>query len=163
MDNASKTVTGTATATALPFGNFVPLGITSPTPASRALAQTVNVVTNGVTGYTASVQGGTDAMTRSGGSDTIGYVTSDVEWVEGSGGTSGFGVSAEGGHAPASFDTNTNSTLEYEPISSSLTIASNSAPTNGADTTVVFRVQVDATTPAGDYVGSVNYTVLPNF
>ena len=35
-------------------------------------------------------------------------------------------------------------------------------PTNGADTTVIFRVQVDATTPAGDYTGNVNYTVLPN-
>ena len=93
----------------------------------------------------------------------MGYVASDVEWVEGIGGTEGFGVSAEGGHAPASFDTDTNSALEYEPISSSLVIASNSAPTNGADTTVIFRVQVDATTPAGDYSGSVNYTVLPNF
>ncbi|MCH7655705.1 MAG: hypothetical protein IIC95_06930 [Chloroflexi bacterium] len=163
VDNSSKSVTGTATATALPFGNFVPLGITSPTPSSRALAQTINVVTNGVTGYTASVQGEANAMTRSGGSETIGYVASDVEWVEGIGGTAGFGVSAEGGHAPASFDTDTNSALEYEPISSSLVIASNSAPTNGADTTVIFRVQVDATTPAGDYSGSVNYTVLPNF
>ena len=163
VDNSSKSVTGTATATALPFGNFVPLGITSPPPSSRALAQTINVVTNGVTGYTASVQGEANAMTRSGGSETIGYVASDVEWVEGSGGTEGFGVSAEGGHAPASFDTDTNSALEYEPISSSLVIASNSAPTNGADTTVIFRVQVDATTPAGDYSGSVNYTVLPNF
>lgn len=163
VDNSSKSVTGTATATALPFGNFVPLGITSPPPSSRALAQTINVVTNGVTGYTASVQGEANAMTRSGGSETIGYVASDVEWVEGIGGTEGFGVSAEGGDAPASFDTDTNSALEYEPISSSLVIASNSAPTNGADTTVIFRVQVDATTPAGDYSGSVNYTVLPNF
>ena len=165
VDNGTKAVTGTATATALPFGNFVPLGITSPTPSSRALAQTINVVTNGATGYTASVQGSaTEAMIRSGGSETIGYVASDTVWVEGSGGTSGFGVAAEGGHAPTSFDDNpADSALEYEPIASSLTVATNGTPTNGVDTTVVFRVQVDATTAAGDYTGDISYTVLPNF
>ena len=167
VDAGSKALTGTTTATTLPFGNFVPLGITSPTPSSRALAQTVKVVTNGVTGYTATIQGGASAMTRSGSpSDTIGYVSGNPEWDESS--TSGFGVAAEGGEAPSfagagDFDDDDDSTLDYEPIVSALTVSSSSVPTNGADTTVIFRVQVDATTPAGDYTGDVNYTVLPNF
>ena len=164
VDVTTKVLSAAATATSLPFGNFVPLGITSPTPVSRAVAQQIKVVTNGATGYTATVKGGSVAMTRSGGSETIGYVSSDTEWAEGGGGTSGFGVSAEGTQAPSSFNDDGNgSALEYEPISSSLTIASASAPTNGTNTTVIFRVQVDATTPAGDYAGNVNYTVLPNF
>ena len=164
VDITTKVLSAAATATSLPFGNFVPLGITSPTPSSRAVAQNVNVVTNGVTGYTATVIGGSVAMTRSGGSDTIGYLSADTKWVEGGGGTSGFGVSAEGTQAPSTFnDDGDVNALEYEPINSSLTIASNGSPTNGTDTTVIFRVQVDATTPAGDYAGNVNYTVLPNF
>ncbi len=171
--DSGKSTTGTATATSLPFGNFVPLGITSPTPASRMLGHTVNVVTNGATGYTASVQGSaTEAMIRSGGSETIDYISDagnenaeNIEWAEGGGDpTSGFGVSADGGHAPTSFDDDgSGGTLEYFDLVDALVVASNSTPTNGADTTVVFRVQVDATTPAGDYTGDVNYTVLPNF
>ena len=103
-------------------------------------------------------------MTRSGGSETIGYISpTDIEWAEGTSGTSGFGVTAEGGQAPATFDNSGTSAQEYESIVTALTIASNTTPTNGADTTVIFRVQVDATTPAGDYTGNVNYTVLPNF
>ena len=154
-----KTLSAAASATSLPFGNFVPLGITSPTPSSRAVAQSINVVTNGVTGYTATVLGGASvAMTRSGGSETIAYVSGTPTWTEGASGTAGFGVSADGGDAPGSF-----SGLTYFPISSSLTIASDSAPTLGADTTVLFRVQVQATQAAGDYTGNVNYTVLPNF
>ena len=44
-----------------------------------------------------------------------------------------------------------------------MTLASVNAPTAGVDTMVVYRVQVNVTQAAGDYTGTINYTVLPNF
>ena len=106
-------------------------------------------------------------MTRTGGSETIGYVSADTDWAEAS--TAGFGVNAQdvagGGNEAneAVFGTVAGSLLDYEPISSAVTLASVSVPTAGNDTIVVYRVQIQATQAAGDYTGSVNYTVLPNF
>jgi hypothetical protein len=158
--DSGKGATAASTASSLPFGNFLPLNTSGAT--STAVAHTVKVVTNGTTGYSASVDGDDSAaLTRVGGGATIAYVSSDIEWTEGS--TLGLGVSASGAQAPADFDTEPNSTLEYFPIASALTIASASAPTSGVDTLVVFRAQVDATQAAGDYSGTINYTVLPNF
>ena len=159
---AEKQTTATSTATTLPFGAFVPLNIGS--PSSRALAHTISVVTNGATGYDASVEGGTNAMDRDGGGGSIGYLTpEDVEWLEAS--EEGFGVAADGAQAPAQYDTDTNDVLEYFGVESGgpQIVASYTGPTLAVNTTVVFRVQVDATQPAGDYSGSINYTVLPKF
>ena len=158
---AEKQTTGTATATTLPFGAFVPLNIGS--PSSRALAHTINVVTNGATGYDASVEGGTNAMDRDGGGGSISYVSDDTVWNEAS--TEGFGVAADGTQSLTQYDDNTDDVLEYFGVESGdpQIVATYSGPTLAVNTTVVFRVQVDATKPAGDYAGSVNYTVLPKF
>lgn len=158
----SKDTTATSTATTLPFGNFKALNTAG--AESKALAHTINVVTNGSTGYTATVTGGANAMSRVGGGATISYIADDSEWDDDpETGDSGFGVAADGGDAPAAFDNDTDSVLEYFGIASAVTIASDSAPTSGQDTTVVYRVQVEATQAAGDYSGSIDYTVLPNF
>ncbi len=165
VDNPAKSLLAGATATALPFGNFVPTGISAVPGVSRAVGQTINVTTNGVAGYTATVEGSsTEAMTHNGAGASIGYTTGGPleVWAEGTTGTEGFGVTATGGHAPASFDTG-GGALGYTAIDSALIIASTSGAALGSDTTVVFRVQVDATAAAGDYSGNVTYTVLPNF
>ena len=161
----TKSTTATSTANTLPFSTFAPLG--ADTPESKVVAHTINVVTNGALGYSASVVGGAAAMTRTGGSETIGYVGANTGWIEAS--TAGFGVNAQdvaGGGNEANepvFGTVGGDNLDYEPISSAVTLASASAPTAGNDTLVVFRVQIQVTQAAGDYTGSVNYTVLPNF
>ena len=158
-----KSTTSTSTATTLPFGTFKPLTTTG--EASRAVAHTINVKTNGTTGYSASVLGGSPAgLTANGGGDSIAYVAggANTDWDET--GTSGFGVNAQGGEAvTATFGTSGGDDLLYKPIDTALTLASASAPTAGANTTVVFRVQVSVTQEAGDYSGDVNYTVLPGF
>ena len=155
-----KRTTATSTATSLPFGTFKPL--TTSGEESKAVAQTINGKTNGTTGYTASVQGGASAMTANGGGDTISYVGADTDWNESA--TSGFGVNAQGGEAvTATFGTVGGDNLDFESMASSLTLASSATPTVGANTTVVFRVQVAVTQAAGDYSGDVNYTVLPGF
>jgi hypothetical protein len=161
----TKSTTAGSTATTLPFGNFLPL--TTGGAASRAVAHLINVKTNGTSGYTASVQGGSSAMTRAGGSETIGYVSADHDWIENS--SVGFGVNAQdaGGAGNEAnedvFGIAGVDSLEYEDISSAATLASVSTPTAGVDTMVVYRVQVAVTQAAGDYTGTVNYTVLPNF
>jgi len=155
----TKNTTATSTATTLPFGTFAPL--TTGGEESKAVAHTVNVKTNGATGYAASVKGGSAAMTRSGGSEIVGYVSaSPTDWVEDS--TTGFGVNAQGGDAETG-TFGTSGTYSYHSIATDLTLASDSAPTAGVDTTVVYRVQVAVTQAAGSYSGTVNYTVLPNF
>ena len=159
-----KSTTGTSTATSLPFGTFKPL--TTAGEESKAVAHTINVKTNGTTGYSASVQGGSPAgLTANGGSDSIAYIDGtgvNTNWDETN--SSGFGVNAQGGEAvTTTFGTSGGDNLKYKPIDTSLTLASASAPTAGADTTVVFRVQVSVTQEAGDYSGDVNYTVLPGF
>ncbi|MFQ5860426.1 MAG: hypothetical protein ACE5IG_02610 [Dehalococcoidia bacterium] len=161
-----KSTTSASTATTLPFGTFAPLGTGG--EESKAVAHTISVVTNGAAGYSASVQGGaTAAMTREGGTETISYVAANTDWVELS--TAGFGVNAQdaagaGNEAnETEFGTVAGNTLQYEPISSAVTLASNTAPTAGVDTNVAYRVQVSGTQAAGDYSGTVNYTVLPNF
>ncbi len=161
----AKTTSALSTATTLPFGNFIPIGVGG--AASKAVAHSINVVTNGPSGYTASVQGGSSAMTRDGGSETISYVGADTNWAEAS--ELGFGVNAQdeagaGNEANEGlFGTVSGDSLLYEPISSAVTLASGSVPTAGVDTMVVYRVQVNATTAAGTYSGTINYTVLPNF
>ena len=161
-----KTTTASSTATTLPFGNFLPL--TTGGAASRAVAHVINVKTNGSSGYSATVQGGSSAMTRTGGpSDTIGYISANHDWVESA--SAGFGVNAQdvGGAGNEAnegvFGTVSGDDLDYEPVSSVVTLASVGAPTAGVDTMVVYRVQVTVTQPAGDYTGTINYTVLPNF
>ena len=52
LSGDSKTTDATSTATSLPFGTF------NPTGDSRAVAHTINVVTNGGNGYSATVDGG---------------------------------------------------------------------------------------------------------
>ncbi len=161
----SKSTTEASTATTLPFGNFLPL--TTGGAASKAVAHLINVKTNGTSGYTASVQGGASAMTRVGGSETIGYISADHDWVENA--SVGFGVNAQdaGGAGNEAnegvFGTVGGDTLDYEAIGSAATLASTSVPTAGVDTMVVYRVQVNVTQAAGDYTGTINYTVLPNF
>ena len=160
-----KTTTAGSTATTLPFGSFLPLSTAG--EASRAVAHSINIKTNGTSGYSASVQSGASAMTRTGGSETIGYVSADHDWAELA--SVGFGVNAqdEGGAGNESnegvFGTVSGDDLDYEPISSAVTLASSAVPTAGVDTMVVYRVQVNVTQAAGDYTGTINYTVLPNF
>ena len=161
--DTNKGTTATSTATTLPFGTFLPLNAAGAT--STVLAHTINVQTNGATGYIASVQGGsTVAMSRTGGGADISFVATETVWNEAS--TEGMGVSASGADAAADFDDNpADGTLEDEPISSAtaaLTLASDSAPTNGVDTTVIYWAQVDVIQAAGEYSGTINYTVLPN-
>ncbi len=72
----SKSTTAASTATTLPFSTFSPLGASS--PESKVVAHTINVVTNGSNGYSASVVGGSAAMTRTGGAETIGYVSANT-------------------------------------------------------------------------------------
>ncbi|MCH7705545.1 MAG: hypothetical protein IIB33_00665 [Chloroflexi bacterium] len=160
----TKTTTAASTATTLPFGNFLPLSTAG--EESKAVAHIINIKTNGTSGYSASVQGGASAMTRSGGSETIGYVSADHDWDESA--SVGFGVNAQdvaGGDNEANepvFGTVAGN-LDYEPISSAVILASSGVPTAGVDTMVVYRVQVNVIQAAGNYTGSINYTVLPNF
>ena len=159
--DSGKALSADATATTLPFGNFVPTGISATPGVSRAVAQKINVTTNGVSGYTATIQGSaSEAMTHNGAGASIAYVSGGQPWNsnEGVSGTTGFGVASENGHSPGF-----GSPLSYESIASALTIATNGTAALGVDTTVVFRVQVDASAAAGDYSGNVTYTVLPNF
>ena len=156
----NKSTTATSTATSLPFGTFNPL--TTVGAESKAVAHGLNVKPNGTTGYTASVTGGTSAMSANGGGDTISYVSADTDWAEAS--TSGFGVNSQGGDAVTATFGTVGGTLDYESIASALTVAISAGPTAGpANTTVVFRVQVAVTQEAGDYSGDVNYTVLRGF
>jgi hypothetical protein len=149
----NKSTTATSTATSLPFGTFNPL--TTVGAESKAVAHGLNVKPNGTTGYTASVTGGTSAMSANGGGDTISYVSADTDWAEAS--TSGFGVNSQGGDAVTATFGTVGGTLGYESIASALTVAISAGPTAGpANTTVVFRVQVAVTQEAGDYSGDVN-------
>ena len=160
-----KSTTATSTVTTLPFGTFAPKDTIG--AESKAVAHTIKVVTNGSSGYTASVQGNSgDAMTRAGGSEVIPYVGLNENWAEAT--TAGFGVNAQdaagaGTEANTAVFSPTPGDFEYESITTAVTLASAAGPTSGVDTTVVYRVQVEATQAAGDYSGSVNYTVLPNF
>ena len=158
----NKGTTATSTATTLPFGTFLPLNAAGAT--STVVAHTINVQTNGATGYSASVEGSASvALTRSGGGADIDFISpTNAEWLEAS--ELGMGISASGADADASFDDGS-SILEYfdAPSGSALTLASDAAPTNGVDTTVVYRAQVDVIQAAGEYSGTINYTVLPNF
>ena len=159
----TKSTTATSTSSTLPFGTFAPKDTTG--AESKAVAHTIKVVTNGSSGYSASVLGSGDAMFRAGGSELISYVGVDEDWAEAT--TAGFGVNAQdaagAGDEANSGDFSVAGTYEYEPIDTAKTLASSSGPTSGVDTTVVYRVQVEATQAAGDYSGTVNYTVLPNF
>ena len=128
VDDAKNT-SAASTASSLPFGNFKPLETTGAT--STVVAHTIKVVTNGSTGYNASVDGpDSAALSRVGGGGSIPYVGSDIEWNESS--TVGLGVSATGTEAIiADFDTDSDTKLEYFPIAAGLTLATSGAPTAG--------------------------------
>ena len=156
-----KRTTATSTATSLPFGVFRP--VTTTGQVSKTVAQTINVKTNGTTGYTASVAGDSpDGLTSNAGANSISYVATSTNWIENA--TTGFGVNAQNGEAiTGTFGTVGGNDFSYHPIAPALNVANAPGPTAGANTTVVFRVQIPVTQAAGDYTGNIDYTVLPGF
>jgi hypothetical protein len=173
--NGAKTTSDTSTATTIPFGTFAPDtdGTSGSDGASQAVAQDLTVVTNGLTGYTLTVDGDdTNGMSRSGGGANIAYVGADTAWDEShpdATGTTGIGVNAQGVGADGDANTGVFGTIastdfDYESFASGVTLASASGPAAGSvDTRVSFRVQVAATQAAGDYSATITYTVLANF
>lgn len=173
--NGAKVTTANSTATSVPFGTFVPDtdGTGGSDGSSRAVAQDLTVVTNGLTGYSLSVDGDDSVgVNRSGGGASIPYTGADTAWDEShpdATGTTGFGVNAQGVGSDGDANTGVFGTIagadfDYEPFATGLVLASSSGPAGGAVVTrVSFRLQVSATQAAGDYAATIAYTVLANF
>ena len=150
--------TGASTPTALSFGIFKPLGTSD--AESLFLAHDLTVSTNTARGYSVSVVGGAaNAMTLSDESSSIAYVTGGTTWDDDA--TTGFGVTARAGGAPATFSDG----LSYfpAPAGNPLVVAEHAMPISGHATMVAYRVQVQSTLPQGDYSGTLTYTLVPNF
>ena len=171
------TVTATtATSTTIPFGN-----LQAGTP--RVGCHTVNTATNASLGFTTTVEevlGGTSpagAMCRQtatnctadgaqagvGTSDAIldhaSLTSTAADWQEGT--TTGFGVNANGGHATGF---NGNAT-DYKSLfgSAGVTLASLGTPTVGANTFVVYNVDIPSNQTAGVYQNRLFYVSTPKF
>jgi hypothetical protein len=170
---ATVTATG-ATATTIPFGNFIPN-----TP--RVGCHTINTATNASLGYTAKVfevnagaspSGGMCRQTASNcqtagatGStaaadvilDAGGLSSTAAAWVDGT--TRGLGVNANGAQASGYNSTAT----DYKSLfgASGVVLSTNATSTAGVDTYVIYRADIAANQIAGVYQNQLFYVTTP--